>query len=470
MNFVNEKLQEFERYIYNKKVAVIGLGISNIPLLDYLRDKGADVTVFDRRNIDDIDNEILNKITDRCIKFSFGEHYLINLVGFDVIFRSPTCRPDIPELQAESYRGAVVTSEIEMCIKLCPGKIIGITGSDGKTTTSSLIYEILKEKGYDCYLGGNIGRPLFTLIKKMTPKTIIVLELSSFQLMDMNVSPDISIITNISPNHLDMHTSYDEYINCKKNIFKYQNENGIAILNYDNDITRNFANEVNGKTIFFSRKEKIDNGVIYDKGVIKSCIDGVRRHIITIDDAISLYGPHNYENICAAVAATLDLVEPAIQARAITKFKGVEHRLEFVKNIKGVKWYNDSIATSPTRTIAGLNAFNKKAILIAGGYDKKLDYDCIGKPIIDNVSSLILTGATSDKIEQSVEKVFKEERIKIPIYKCNDLEECVNIAHRIAKENEIVLFSPASASFDCFKNFEERGKRFKELVYAIEDI
>lgn len=487
--FLNEKLQEFEKYIYNKKVAIIGLGVSNLPLLDYFSDKGARVTVFDKRTIDEIDKPILDKITSRCINFSFGEHNLINLVGFDLIFRSPTCRPDTPELKAESLRGAIVTSEIEMVVELCPGKVIGVTGSDGKTTTSSLIYEILKEKGYNCYLGGNIGTPLFTKIKDMKPDCIVVLELSSFQLMDMQTSPEIAVVTNVSPNHLDIHKSYEEYIECKKNIFKNQSEKGIVVLNYDNNVTRYFSSEANGKVIFFSSKNRLDNGIIYDNGVIKSCEDGVRRHIITIDDAISLYGIHNYENICAAIAATSSLVEPSIQSRAIAKFKGVEHRLEYVRTINGVKWYNDSIGTSPTRTIAGLNAFNKKIVLIAGGYDKNLDYKPMGKPITDKVSTLILIGATSDKIQNAVEEQLKINSINnnvtnnksnivfdkendntkntLPIYRCNTLEEAVNKAYEVANNDEIVLFSPASASFDMYKNFMERGERFKELVIAL---
>jgi len=464
MKYVNKKLQEFEHYIRNKKVAIIGLGVSNVPLLDYFSDKGADITVFDKRNIDDIDKNVLDKITQRCIKFSFGEHNLVNLVGFDIIFRSPSCRPDIPELKAESVRGAIITTEIEMLIELCPGRVIGITGSDGKTTTTSLVYEIIKENGYDCYLGGNIGIPLFTQVHKMTPETIVVLELSSFQLMNMKISPNISVITNISPNHLDIHKSYEEYIDSKKNIFKYQNKNGIVVLNYDNDITKSFVADTNGKTIFFSRKNRLEDGVIYDSGVVKSCEDGVRRHIMTIDDAVSLRGVHNYENICAAIAATSTLVEPAIQSRAVIKFKGVEHRLELVRSIKGIKWYNDSIGTSPSRTIAGLNAFDEKIVLIAGGYDKHLDYTPIAKPIIDNVSTLVLLGATADKIEEAVRKQLKTDKKDMPIYRCNTLEESVQKANEIAKEGEIVLFSPASASFDMYKNFMERGQHFKNLV------
>ena len=465
--YINEKLQEFERYIYNKKIALIGLGVSNLPLIDYFTDKGAKVTVFDKRTIDEIDKEILDKITSRCVNFSFGEHNLVNLIGFDLIFRSPTCRPDCPELKAESIRGAIITSEIELVIELCPGKVIGVTGSDGKTTTSSLIYDILKENGYTCYLGGNIGTPLFTKLKEMKPDCFVVLELSSFQLMGIQTSPEIAVITNISPNHLDIHKNYEEYIECKKNIFKYQDEKGKVVLNYDNDVTRYFSSEVNGKVRFFSSKNRLENGVIYDKGIIKSCDDGVRMHLMTIDDAISIHGMHNYENICAAIAATEGLVEPAIQSRAITKFKGVEHRLEFVRSINGVKWYNDSIGTSPTRTIAGLNSFNQKVVLIAGGYDKHLDYKCIVKPILNHVSSLILMGATADKIEQAVQEQIKIDKTEVPIYRCNNLEECVNKAADIANENDVVLFSPASASFDMFKNFAERGEKFKDLVLNI---
>lgn len=468
--YINEKLQEFEKYIFNKKVALIGLGVSNLPLIDYFADKGAQVTVFDKKNIDEIDKPILDKITSRCIKFSFGEHNLVNLVGFDLILRSPTCRPDCPELKAESIRGAVVTSEIELFMEMCPGKIIGVTGSDGKTTTSSLIYSILEENRFTCYLGGNIGTPLFTKLKEMKPDCFVVLELSSFQLMGINTSPQIAVVTNISPNHLDIHKNYEEYIECKKNIFKFQDEKGKVVLNHDNDVTRYFASEANGKVRFFSSKNRLDNGIIYDNGIIKSCEDGVRMHVMTIDDAISIHGIHNYENICAAIAATEGIVEPSIQARAITKFKGVEHRLEYVKTVNGVKWYNDSIGTSPTRTIAGLKSFKQKVILISGGYDKNLDYKCIAKPILENVSSLILLGATADKIQQAVEEQNKKENIYLPIYRCTTLEECIKKANEISKENDIVLFSPASASFDMFKNFAERGEKFKELVFALNNI
>ena len=461
--YVNEKLNEFNEYIKFRKVAVIGLGVSNLPLLDYLHDKKATVTIFDDRNIDELPKEIVEKITNYGFNFSFGKNSLEKLQNFDLIFRSPSCLPTKPELQAEIKRGAIVTTEIELLMKMCPSKIIGVTGSDGKTTTTSLIYAILKDAGYNCFLGGNIGIPLFTQIKNMTPNDIVVLEMSSFQLMDMEVSPNISVITNIAPNHLDIHKSYEEYIDSKKNIFKYQKENSTLVINYDNEITKKFVKEAKGNVIYFSSKNKLDNGVIFDDGMIKICKDGIRRHILAQKD-MKLRGVHNCENACAAIAATASLVSVEEQIKTIQEFSGVEHRLELVRNINGVNWYNDSIGTSPSRTIAGLNSFNEKIVLIAGGYDKHLDYTPIAKPIVDNVSKLILMGATADKIHDAVVKELTLEQKSMPIYHCSTLKETVELANKIVEKGEIVLFSPASASFDLFKNFAERGDKFKELV------
>ena len=464
MEWQNDKLIEFKSYIKNRRTAIIGLGVSNIPLLDYLYSLGAKITVFDNRTIDEIDKEIIDKIMDREIEFSFGKNNLSKLVGFEIIFRSPTCRPDTKELEKESERGAVITSEIEMLIELCPGKVIGITGSDGKTTTTSLIYEIIKEQGYNCYLGGNIGIPLFSKIDEMKPDDIVILELSSFQLMEIPVSPQIAVITNISPNHLDIHKSYEEYIDAKKNIFKNQNESGIVILNYDNEITRQCADEAKGKVVFFSKDYKLPNGVILDNDVIKICQDKLRKHLLNTKD-LMLKGTHNYENACAAIAATVSLADTEKQVDVIQNFKGVKHRLEFVREIDGVKWYNDSIGTSPTRTIAGLKAFDEKIVLIAGGYDKHLDYEPIAKPILENVSCLILMGQTATKIKKAVEEKMTNEGIEI--IQCDTLKEAINSAQQMAQKGEIVLFSPASASFDMYKNFEERGDKFKSIVNSL---
>ena len=470
MEYINEKLLEFNNYLKNKKVAIIGLGVSNIPLIDYLHDCKSNVTVFDGKEIDDIDKNIIDKIVNYGMMFHFGKGYLEKLVGFDIIFRSPSCLPTVPELVAESNRGAIITTEIEMLMELTPGLVIGVTGSDGKTTTTTLIYEILKKDGYNCYLGGNIGTPLFTKVSEMVPDDIIVLELSSFQLMGMKISPKISVITNITPNHLNVHSDMTEYIEAKKNIFKNQSKDDLLVLNYDNEITRECSKEAKGKVVFFSSKNKLLNGYIYDNedGKIKICKNGLRKHVFDTR-YMKLRGVHNFENACAAIIATKNLVKKESIDFVLTEFKGVEHRLELIKETENrVKWYNDSVSSSPTRTIAGLNAFAlKNIILIAGGYDKNLDYTVLAKPIIDNCKALILLGQTAKKIEKAVSSELKKDKKELPIYQCESLKQAVQKANDISKKGDIVLFSPASASFDMFKNFAERGKFFKSYVNEI---
>lgn len=470
MEFVNQKLIEFNNYLRGRKVAVIGLGVSNIPLIDYLHDLKSNVTFFDGKEIDDIDKRIVDKIVNYGMSFSFGKGYLEKLVGFDLIFRSPSCLPTVPELAREAERGAIITTEIEMVIELCPGLVIGVTGSDGKTTTTTLIHEIIKEDGYNCFLGGNIGTPLFTRINEMQPEDIVVLELSSFQLMNMKVSPKISVITNITPNHLNVHSDMEEYVEAKKNIFKFQDKDGLLILNYDNEITRSCAEEAPGKVVFFSSKDKNINGYLVDTddGKIKVSENGLRKHVFDTR-VMKLRGVHNFENATCAIIATKDLVKKESIDKVLTEFKGVEHRLELVKETKNrIKWYNDSVSSSPTRTIAGLKAFSfKNIILIAGGYDKNLDYNVLARPILDNCKALILLGQTADKIEKAVKSELKKTKTDFPIYRCESLIQTIETANEIAIKGDIVLFSPASASFDMFKNFAERGDLFKQYVREI---
>lgn len=442
---MNKKLEEFNKKLQESRIAIIGLGVSNIPLLDYLYELNCNVTIFDKK-------EITLDISKYNYKTFTGENYLDNLVGFDIIFRSPSCLPTNPKLREEQKRGAYITTEIEEVIRLTPSKVIGVTGSDGKTTTTTLISEVLRANGYNVFLGGNIGTPLFTEIKNMTEKDIVVLELSSFQLMEMRVSPNISVITNISPNHLDYHSSYEEYIDAKKSIYK--NSDGILVLNKDNEITSKL--ESDREIRYFSRYEKtncfytIDDKIYYQDKMILDCKD------------LHIRGRHNHENICACLSATMDLIDLDKSLEAIKKFSGVEHRLEFVREINGVKWYNDSVSSSPTRTIAGLNSYTERIVLIAGGYDKNLDYTPIAKPILEHVRVLILFGKTKDKIYKAVTEAKTNEDIEI--YTLNTLEEVVNKAYETAKSGEVVLFSPASASFDMFKNFADRGIQFKDLV------
>ena len=468
MDFENKRLQEFNEYIKFRKVAIIGLGVSNIPLLDYFFQKKARVTVFDEREIEKIPNELIQKLNNYEFKYVFGKDCLKNLgsFNFNIILRSPSCLPTRKELEDVSSNGALVTSEIELLMEMAPCKIIGVTGSDGKTTTTSLINSILQKGGYKTYLGGNIGTPLFTELEEIKPQDILVLELSSFQLMGMEISPNIAVITNITPNHLNIHKDYEEYINAKKNIFKYQGEDDTVILNYDNEITRNCKKEAKGKVIFFSGKEKLDDGFIVDDKIIKECDDRIRKHVLDCREVI-LRGEHNYENIATAFAATKDLVDIDVAVEAVKEFKPVEHRLEFVREINDVKWYNDSVSSSPTRTIAGLNSFDEEIVLIAGGYDKNLDYTPIAKPIVDKVKTLILIGQTSDKIFEAVKEELEKENKELNIYMCNSLKETVELARKSAKPGQIVLFSPASASFDMFKNFADRGEQFKKLVNEI---
>ena len=466
MEYINKKLEEFNEFIKFRKVAIIGLGVSNLPLLDYLYEKKAKVTIFDNRNIDGISKEIMDKITSYGFDFSFGEDSLKKLKGFNLIFRSPSCLPTTKELQEEANNGAIVTTEIEMLMEMAPCKIVGVTGSDGKTTTTSLIHTILKNAGYNVHLGGNIGTPLFTRLEEMKSEDILVLELSSFQLMGMKVSPDIAVITNITPNHLNIHKDYEEYIDAKKNIFKYQNENGILVLNYDNEITRNCGKEANGKVIYFSSKEKLENGYIVDEGVIKECQDKVRKHILDTK-TVNLRGTHNFENIATAIAATRTLVDIDVAIKSVQEFLPVEHRLELVREIDNVKWYNDSVSSSPTRTIAGLKSFDEEIVLIAGGYDKNLDYTPLAKPIVEKVKNLILIGQTSGKIFDCVKQELENQGKQLPIYMCDNLEKTVEIAKKVAKEGQVVLFSPASASFDMFKNFADRGEKFKKIVNSL---
>ena len=331
MKYVNEKLEEFNKFIYDKNIAVISLEPSNLPLLDYLRDRRANVTVFDKRTIDEIEKEVLDKITDRCVKFSFGKNCLINLVGYDIIFCSPKCRPDIPEIKAESLRGAIITSVIEMEMALCPGKVIGVTGSKGTATTAGLIHWILKENGIDSYLEGQFGEPSFGKLPGMNEQSILVQELNEFQLMNIQYSPEIAVITNILKDESvtdniqlinnETYMSFEEKTKIYKNIFSRQTKKGIVILNNDDMVSQDYLLDIFGQVKYFSLNEKLDNGVILDNGTIKYCEDGVRRHIITLDDAISVSGQYGLEGICAAVLTTIKMVDPKIQARAIIKYR-----------------------------------------------------------------------------------------------------------------------------------------------------
>lgn len=465
---MNKKYISYINELKTKKIAIIGLGVSNLPLIKILINEGCDVTLFDSKELENMEESTSKYIIDNNIKTSLGTNYLEKLVGFDVIFRSPSMLPTNPYLIEESKRGAIITTEIEQVIKLSPSKIIGITGSKGKTTTTTILYNILIGMGYSTYLGGNIGTPLFSKLDEMTKDDIVVLELSSFQLMNMEVSPNISIITNISPDHLDVHGSYEEYINAKKYIFKNQSKSDILVLNLDDNIVSTFGEEAKGIVRYFKNKT-LDKSILKDNYVLECGYITYNDDKIIDTSKLLLRGNHNYLNICASLNAIKDYINVSNEEleRIVANIKGVTHRLEFVREINGVKWYNDSASTTPDKSYAGLNAFDEKIVLIAGGYDKNISYDEMAKPILDKCSKLILFGATRDKIYNAVMNECKTSDKSIPIYLLDSLEEVISVANRISESGEVVLFSPASASFDMFKNAYQRGELFKEIVNSL---
>ena len=468
MDYTNGKLIEFNNYLKGRNVALVGLGISNAPLIDYLHNVGAIVTVFDRKEVSYIDRKIIEKIINYGMEYYFGEDYLDELDEFDMIFRSPSCLPSNPDLVREAKRGAIVMTEVEMFMELCPCKIIGVTGSDGKTTTANLIYQILKNAGYNCYLGGNMGEPLFNKIYDIKPDDIVVLELSSLQLMDMKISPDIAVITNISSSYAKEHTSHEECVEAFKNILAHQEEDGVAVLNYDYEVTRDFSLEANGKIVFYSSKEKIPNGYMLDEDIIKTCKNGLRSHLIDTRRMI-LKGTYNFENTLAAISAAAEIVPEDKIVETVLKFPGVPHRLEITKELPNrILWYNDSASQYPSRTIETVKAFpGRDVILIAGGYDKNFDYTDLGKAIVKSAKAAILLSQSSDSIQKAIEKALVGAKKDFEIKRCTTLYEAVSIANKMAQAGDIVLYSPASTPQDAFRNYEERGEIFKGLVNEI---
>ena len=451
------KLDEFKYNIAGKNITVIGIGISNLPLIKYLVSLGANVTACDRRSAEDL-GENYTELEKLGVKFNLGDGYLNNLSG-DMIFKTPGMRYDVPELLKAKENGSIVTSEMEVFFEVCPSHIIAVTGSDGKTTTTTLIHKMMTDAGYKTWLGGNIGNPLLTDTEKMKENDWVILELSSFQLHTMRKSPEIAVITNISPNHLDMHKDYKEYIDAKKNIMLYQNEGDTLIVNADNQVTADIGKSANGAVKYFSRNGMADvylDGNIIKRGIVE---------ILNIKD-IKIPGMHNVENYMAAIAAVSGLVSKEVIVNVAKTFGGVEHRIELVRTLDGVKYYNSSIDSSPNRTINTLRVFPNKVIMIAGGKDKGIPYDEIGPALAEHVKVLILIGATSDKIQEALDaEINKTGNGKdIEVIRATSYEDAVNTARSKAHDGDVVLLSPASTSFDMFRNFEERGNLFKKIV------
>lgn len=450
----------------DKTVAVIGIGVSNTPLIRLLLKEGVSVTACDRASREKFGNDaLLSELEGLGAQLRLGEGYLDGL-DQDIIFRSPGIRPDIPAFEAAKARGSVITSEMEVFFEVCPCKKIAVTGSDGKTTTTTMIARLLEQAGYTVHLGGNIGRPLLPDTFSIRPEDIAVLELSSFQLLTMSASPEIAVVTNLAPNHLDVHKGMEEYVAAKKNIFAHQAPEERVVLNRDNDIAYSFREEAPGAVTLFSRQNPLEEGVCIEGEAICVKKDGVTRRVLPLE-GILLPGVHNIENYEAAIAAVDGLVPDEVIRSFAATFGGVEHRIELVREKDGVRYYNDSIASSPSRTMAGLRSFRQKVILIAGGYDKHLDYDVLGPDLVEHVQYLVLTGATAPKLEAAARKAPGYDPEAMPIVTVEEFAGAVRYAASVAKEGDIVILSPASASFDQFKNFMVRGNTFKELVRSL---
>ena len=458
-------LPEYFDHIRGRRVAVVGGGISNMPLVEMLLREGFDITLHDKKPRDELTDEVL-KLESSGLKLKLGPGYLDGLEG-DIIFRTPGLHPMTRELARARDNGCVITSEMELFLELCRGRLICVTGSDGKTTTSNIIAELLKRAGFNVFLGGNTGRPLLADTDKIRQEDYVVAELSSFQLHSMRCRPDVSVITNISPNHLDVHPSFSDYLEAKSMIFKNQKPCDLLVLNADDAHSPGFAAAAPSEVFYFSGKMPVENGVFLSGGKIYRSTDGSPEFLMDSSE-ILLPGMHNRENFMAALTA----VGGAVDARACrfvaASFKGVEHRLETVREHKGITYINDSIATSPARTAAGLKIFKTKPVLIAGGYDKNLPFDELGDEIALKVKALFLTGDTALKIKSAVERSRYYSPSELPVATDGDFTAAVSAACRFATAGDTVLLSPACASFDMFENFEKRGEAFKRIIAGLE--
>ena len=458
-------IQTYLDSIRDKKVSVFGIGVSNIPLIKMLRANGIAVTACDKNTREGL-GAVADELEALGVTLHLGATYMDG-IDADIIFRSPGIRPDVPAFEAAVAKGAKVTSEMEVFFDVCPCKKIAVTGSDGKTTTTTIIAKLLEQAGYTVHLGGNIGHPLLAETFDMKPDDIAVLELSSFQLMRMTTSPEIAVVTNVAPNHLDIHKGMEEYVASKKNVFLHQHPEDKVVLNRDNELTYSFAKDAPGQVMLFSRQNPMDSGVVIENGVICVKENGVSRSVLPVAD-ILLPGVHNVENYMAAIGAVDGLVSDDIIRSFAKTFGGVEHRIELVRELHGVKYYNDSIGTSPSRTIAGLRSFKQKVILIAGGYDKHIPYDVLGPELVEHVKAMVLTGATAPKIRAAAEQAEGFDPAALPIYDVDDFEEAVKKAASLAESGDVVILSPASAAFDKFKNFMVRGAFFKKIVNELQ--
>ena len=458
-------IEQLQNLIHGKKVAFIGAGVSHKRCIEQFVELGAQVTLCDQKKSLEDFGAYADTLRRLHVRLSLGEHYTDGFAGQDIIMRTPGYEYYKPELQAALQAGTKVTSEVELFFELCPCEIVAVTGSDGKTTTTTLISKMFEAAGRKVFLGGNIGAALLPQLADVTPEAVAVVELSSFQLISMRVSPKVAVVTNVTPNHLDHHKDMQEYIDAKRNILLWQVPPCRAVLGFENEISRGMQKDCKGEQVWFTRLHDTDKGAFLRESDDTLCYaeNGVVTPILPRAE-VKLRGLHNVENLLAAIAAVWGRVPVEAMRQVGSTFTGVEHRIEPVRTLDGVTYYNDSIASSPTRTIAGLRSFNQKIILIAGGYDKKIPYEPLAPEILAHVKTLVLMGATGPRIEAAVRGCAGFDESALTILHADSMQHAVELARGAAQPGDVVSLSPASASFDLYPNFEVRGRDYKNIV------
>ena len=467
---MQKEQQELANLIKGKKVAFIGAGVSHKTLIREFVELGAHVTLCDQKKSVEDFGDYAATIKELGIDLSLGENYLDGFKGQDIIMRTPGFVGYFEKpLQDAMAAGTMVTSEVELFFQFCPCEIVAVTGSDGKTTTTTLISKFYEAAGRRVHLGGNIGAALLPMLPEVSPDDVAVVELSSFQLISMRRSPKVAVVTNVTPNHLDHHKDMQEYIDAKRNILLWQEPPCRAVLGFENDISRAMQSDCKGEQVWFTRLHETDNGAFLRESDDTLCYaeNGTVTPILPRAE-VKLRGLHNVENLLAACAAVWGRVPVEVMRQVGSTFTGVEHRIEPVRTLDGVTYYNDSIASSPTRTIAGLRSFNQKIILIAGGYDKKIPYEPLAPEILAHVKTLVLMGATGPRIEKAVRECAGFDESALTILHADTMQHAVELARGAAQPGDVVSLSPASASFDMYPNFEVRGRDYKKIVNALQ--
>jgi len=451
---------------HKKKVALLGFGVEGVETLKFLSKKGASIWILDRRQKESLDNNIVTAAEKLGAQFICGKNYLEKLEEYDVIVRSPGVKRLLPELLEAEKQGSIVTSHIKLFFDLCQALIIGVTGTKGKGTTSTLIYEMFKAAGKDVYLGGNIGLPPLSFLDKLQPSSFVVLELSSFQLQDLTKSPHIAVMLMVTSEHLDHHATHEEYVDAKRNLLRFQTEEDFAVINRDYPVSNESDVYTEGKVFYASRERETNNGCFAFGGKIIVRRNDNDDEIVRTSE-IALIGKHNLENVCAAVmTARLAGISTKYMREVLKTFSGLPHRLEFVAEIDGVKYYDDSFSTTPETTIAAIESFEQPKLLILGGSSKGSDFSKLGKVIreSDSIKAIIGIGDECDEIKSQIPNLKSQVLL---VEGAESMQQIVRAAAKIAKKGDIVLLSPACASFDMFKNYKDRGEKFKKEVHLL---